>query len=85
MRSYLTSLILGAAVGVVYALLKVGSPAPPVIALLGLLGLLVGQQAVLLARSHISKSSVQLSAASLDRGEAAVSHEVRSAKSERRF
>jgi XapX domain-containing protein len=83
MRSYLTSLILGAAVGVVYALLKVRSPAPPVIALLGLLGLLAGQQAVLLARSHIS--SVQLGAASLDRGEAAVSHEVRSAKSERRF
>jgi XapX domain-containing protein len=61
MRSYLTSLILGAAVGVVYALLKVRSPAPPVIALLGLLGMLAGQQAVLLARSHISKSSVQLS------------------------
>jgi XapX domain-containing protein len=73
MRSYLASLILGAAVGVVYALVKVRSPAPPAIALLGLLGMLAGEQAVSLARSRVFKNSVQLSAASGDRGEAAVS------------
>jgi XapX domain-containing protein len=46
MRSYLASVILGIAVGVVYGLVKVRSPAPPAIALLG----------------HLFKSDVQLSA-----------------------
>ncbi|MGD0846429.1 XapX domain-containing protein [Bradyrhizobium sp.] len=77
MRSYLASLILGAAVGVVYALVKVRSPAPPAIALLGLLGMLAGEQAVSLVRSHLFKSGVQLNATSGDRGEAVVSDEVR--------
>ena len=36
MRPYLASVILGIAVGVVYGLVKVRSPAPPAIALLGL-------------------------------------------------
>jgi XapX domain-containing protein len=36
-------------VGLVYGLLHVRSPAPPVIALLGLLGMLVGEQIVPLA------------------------------------
>jgi XapX domain-containing protein len=85
MRSYFASLILGTAVGVVYALVKVRSPAPPAIALLGLLGMLAGEQAVGLARSHLFKSGIQLSVASGNRGEAAVSDAVRSAKSERRF
>jgi hypothetical protein len=35
MRPYLASLILGVVVGVVYGLVKVRSPAPPAIALLG--------------------------------------------------
>ena len=64
MRTYLASLILGVAVGVVYGLVKVRSPAPPAIALLGLLGMLVGEQAVTLVRSHVFKNSVQLSPAS---------------------
>ena len=63
MRPYLASLILGIAVGVVYGLVKVRSPAPPAIALLGLLGMLVGEQAVTLVRSHVFKDSVQLNAA----------------------
>jgi XapX domain-containing protein len=64
MRPYLASLILGIAVGVVYGLVKIRSPAPPAIALLGLLGMLVGEQAVTVVRSHVFKNSVQLSAAS---------------------
>jgi XapX domain-containing protein len=63
MRPYLASVILGVAVGVVYGLVKVRSPAPPAIALLGLLGMLVGEQAVTLVRSRVFKDSVQLSAA----------------------
>jgi XapX domain-containing protein len=77
MRTYLASLILGVAVGVVYGLVKVRSPAPPAIALLGLLGMLAGEQAVSLARSHIFKSDVQPGAASRDRGEAVISGDVR--------
>lgn len=44
--SYLVSLLVGLAVGVLYALLHVKSPAPPVIALLGLLGMVLGEEAV---------------------------------------
>jgi XapX domain-containing protein len=84
MRSYFASLVLGAAVGVVYALVKVRSPAPPAIALLGLLGML-GEQAVGFARSYLFKSGVQLSVVSGDRGEAAVSDAVRGAESESHF
>jgi XapX domain-containing protein len=46
MKLYLVSLGAGILVGVIYALLQVRSPAPPAIALLGLLGILIGEQAV---------------------------------------
>ena len=45
MQPYLISFGAGLLVGLVYAWLDVRSPAPPVIALLGLLGILVGEQA----------------------------------------
>lgn len=44
MKPYLVSLAVGALVGVIYALFQVRSPAPPVIALVGLLGILLGEQ-----------------------------------------
>ncbi|MBN6150532.1 DUF1427 family protein [Xanthomonas sp. AmX2] len=44
MKTYLVSLALGLLVGVIYALFKVRSPAPPVVALIGLLGILLGEQ-----------------------------------------
>ena len=71
MRSYLASLIMGAAVGIVYGFVKVRSPAPPAIALLGLLGMLAGEQAVSLVRSYAFKSDVQLGPSG-DRGEPAM-------------
>lgn len=46
MEPYLVSLGAGALVGVVYSVIKVRSPAPPLIALIGLLGMLIGAQAV---------------------------------------
>jgi len=76
MRSYLASLILGAIVGIVYGFVKVRSPAPPAIALLGLLGMLAGEQAVSLVRSYAFKSHVQFGT-SRDRGEAAMVDDVR--------
>lgn len=46
MNSYLISLGAGILIGVFYALFKVRSPAPPGIALLGLLGMVVGERAM---------------------------------------
>jgi XapX domain-containing protein len=54
MKLYLFSLAAGMLVGVIYGLLNVRSPAPPVIALLGLAGILIGEQAVPLARQWIA-------------------------------
>jgi XapX domain-containing protein len=50
MKPYLLSLAAGALVGAIYALLGVKSPAPPTIAPIGLLGILLGEQAVPVAR-----------------------------------
>jgi XapX domain-containing protein len=44
MKPYLLSAAVGLLVGVIYALFNVRSPAPPVIALVGLLGILAGEQ-----------------------------------------
>jgi len=46
MKPYLLSLAAGVLVGVIYALIRVKSPAPPAIALIGLLGMLIGEQLV---------------------------------------
>ena len=46
MKPYLISLAAGLLVGCIYALLRVRSPAPPAIALVGLLGILLGEQIV---------------------------------------
>jgi XapX domain-containing protein len=50
MKPYLISLGAGLLVGVVYSLINVRSPAPPVIALIGLLGMLAGEQIVPLVK-----------------------------------
>ena len=50
MNAYLLAAVVGLVVGAIYALLGVRSPAPPVIALVGLLGMLGGEKAVGLAR-----------------------------------
>lgn len=50
MKAYLISLAVGLGVGVIYGLLGVRSPAPPLIALAGLLGILLGEQGVPLAK-----------------------------------
>jgi XapX domain-containing protein len=52
MVPYLVSLGVGLGVGVAYGLLGVRSPAPPIIALLGLLGMLAGEMAVSWLRGH---------------------------------
>jgi XapX domain-containing protein len=79
MRSYLASLLLGLAVGVVYGLVKVRSPAPPAIALLGLLGMLAGEQAVSLVRSRVLENNIALST-SRDRADVAIDNDVRGSR-----
>ena len=54
MKLYLASLGAGLLVGIVYSLVNVRSPAPPVIALIGLFGILIGEQIVPVAR-HLIK------------------------------
>jgi XapX domain-containing protein len=50
MKVYVLSLGAGLLVGVIYNLLDVRSPAPPLVALVGLLGILAGEQIVPVAR-----------------------------------
>ena len=44
MKGLLMSFLVGLGVGVIYGLLRVKSPAPPIIALIGLLGIVLGEQ-----------------------------------------
>lgn len=55
MNAFIVSLAMGAIVGIVYGLSGVRSPAPPIIALVGLLGMVLGEQAVTLAKAHFSQ------------------------------
>jgi XapX domain-containing protein len=58
MKMYVLSAAAGLLVGVIYSLLHVRSPAPPVIALVGLLGILIGEQLVPLAKRLVSSEPV---------------------------
>jgi XapX domain-containing protein len=44
MKALLISFVVGLLVGVVYGVIRVKSPAPPIIALVGLLGMVLGEQ-----------------------------------------
>jgi XapX domain-containing protein len=50
---YIISLGVGFAVGLLYWLLKVQSPAPPLIALAGLLGMVLGEHAIPVVKSQL--------------------------------
>ena len=60
MRPYLISVGAGILVGIVYSLLNVRSPAPPVIALVGLLGILAGEQVVPLAKRLLATEPISV-------------------------
>jgi XapX domain-containing protein len=59
MKMYLVSLGTGILVGAIYSLLSVRSPAPPLVALVGLLGMLVGEQIVPMVKQFRAGASVQ--------------------------
>jgi XapX domain-containing protein len=58
MKIYVVSLGVGLLIGVIYGVLNVRSPAPPVIALVGLLGILLGEQLVPLAKRLVLNEAV---------------------------
>ena len=57
MKFYIVSLAVGLLVGIIYGCLNVRSPAPPVIALVGLLGILLGEQIPSLVKQAWDKES----------------------------
>lgn len=58
MKIYIVSLAAGVLVGLIYGILQVRSPAPPAIALVGLLGMLIGEQALPVAKKLFSREPV---------------------------
>ncbi|MCG5074881.1 XapX domain-containing protein [Paraburkholderia tagetis] len=61
MKPYIFSFLAGILAGAVYYLIGVQSPAPPTVALVGLLGILAGEQILPVARRMLS--GIKLNAA----------------------
>jgi XapX domain-containing protein len=62
LTGYFVSLLMGLAVGAAYGLVQVRSPAPPIIALIGLFGMVLGEQAVDVAKRRFvppAQTSIQ--------------------------
>ena len=57
--SYFISLSAGLVVGLLYWAFKVQSPAPPLIALTGLLGMVIGEHAIPIVKAHYFSVSVE--------------------------
>ena len=69
MKLYLASLGAGLLVGIVYSLINVRSPAPPVVALIGLFGILIGEQIVPVARHLLAGDSLRTAIGLADCGD----------------
>lgn len=54
MKAYIFSLLAGMLVGAIYSLIHVRSPAPPLVALVGLLGILAGEQIIPVGKQMLS-------------------------------
>jgi XapX domain-containing protein len=59
MRMYFIALVTGIAVGVFYGCLGVRSPAPPVVALVGLFGMLIGEQIIPVGKHLLAGNSMR--------------------------
>ena len=57
MTRYIVSLFMGLLVGMAYGLVQVRSPAPPLIALVGLFGMVLGEQAIDRVKHHFPQPS----------------------------
>lgn len=58
MKPLVVALAVGVLVGVIYGLLNVRSPAPPYVALIGLLGILLGEQAMAQVKLHFHRPAI---------------------------
>ena len=58
MKVYILSLGAGVLVGVIYGLLKIRSPAPPLVALVGLAGILIGEQVIPVGKQLLTGASI---------------------------
>jgi XapX domain-containing protein len=58
MKIYLISAGVGILVGIIYSLLNVRSPAPPLVALVGLFGILVGEQVIPVGKQVLTGSGL---------------------------
>jgi XapX domain-containing protein len=58
MKVYIISLGAGVLVGVIYSLLHVRSPAPPLVALVGLAGILIGEQVIPVGKQVLTGASI---------------------------
>jgi XapX domain-containing protein len=57
--SYLISLGAGLVIGLLYYLMRVQSPAPPLIALVGLLGIVIGERAIPFVQPQLRPPAAQ--------------------------
>ncbi|WP_437723035.1 DUF1427 family protein [Sorangium sp. So ce861] len=73
MKLYLLSLGVGVLVGILYSVLNVRSPAPPIVALIGLFGMLLGEQVGPVARRLLAGEPLA-AAASLSRARSSSSN-----------
>jgi XapX domain-containing protein len=69
MKPYIVSLLAGILAGAIYSLVRVRSPAPPMIALVGLLGMVIGTQLVPAGRQFFANATLPVT-----RSEAAPAH-----------
>ncbi|WP_315315725.1 DUF1427 family protein [Pantoea vagans] len=60
LKTYSVSLAVGILAGLIYAVLGVNSPAPPIIALAGLLGMQIGEHLIPLVKRLIKRQPVNL-------------------------
>ena len=87
MKVYLFSLGAGVLVGVIYHLIGVRSPAPPLIALVGLLGILAGEQLVPLGEQYFfgaTRSTVTRASDGATTASGTSQHGISSAKADRK-
>jgi XapX domain-containing protein len=60
MKPYILSLLAGILAGAIYSLIRVRSPAPPMVALVGLLGIVIGVQIIPTGRQLLANTALPI-------------------------
>ena len=60
MKPYILSLLAGILAGAIYSLIRVRSPAPPMVALVGLLGIVIGVQIIPTGRQLLASTTLPI-------------------------